>query len=132
MRESLRRWLESHPRVQIYLDRETYDFLKKRADEMGLTMSEYVRRLIIDARKAIEDAYWSGVRDLIDQKVDLIDVRRRLGKTIEYPRCVYCGKPLHGVIIVKDSRLGEWTLGEIVKAGWHHARCKIGSLRDIR
>ena len=129
------RWRREHPRIQLYLSREEYEWLKKLADEKGMSMKELILEAIRDAKKFYEE----GEDDEADTSCDLF---------IEYPKdfyelvldraekmgikdfepclftapCSICGKPM--IFTHKDKNYNEIreTLHEAFKY-YYHVKC---------
>lgn len=50
MTESVKKWLDEHPKVQAYVTRHEYESLKRLAETMGLSMSELVKKAILSLK----------------------------------------------------------------------------------
>ena len=57
VREYYRRWVKEHPRLQVYVTREEYNKIRELADNMGLIISELVRRAIRDLIRLQDEVY---------------------------------------------------------------------------
>ncbi|WP_054854423.1 hypothetical protein [Vulcanisaeta distributa] len=64
----MKRWAKTHPRVVVYFDLADYEHVRKRADELGLTISEFIKRavkggLVGEYERGFYEGYRAGLRD---------------------------------------------------------------------
>ncbi len=120
----IRYWRE-HPVVGVRLSRELKELLDRVRG--GRSYAELIKDVLMRTFDSHEKGYWEGFEDGARSVLegDLFnlgeDELSRYG--LEYPRCIYCGKPLYGVVVDKNDNMGKWVLEKIAEAGWHHKRC---------
>ena len=74
-------------------------------------------------RKIREEGFKEGY-DTALKSVFYLDPKEASKYGLTYPSCIYCGKPLHSVIVDANSNLGKWVLDRIREGRWHHTKCE--------
>jgi hypothetical protein len=97
MEDRVRRWLRSHPKVQVYVTRDEYERVMKVASVLNLSVSEVVKRAVLDFRKLWEEAFMKGCD--VGYGLALERVRQKgpytfLGIEEFAVPCFKCGKPV--------------------------------------
>lgn len=131
------RWLQEHPQLRLYLNREEYELIKDVADEKGLSM----KQVILDAVKKVTRQYRRakarGFREALDLFID--SPKHFYDKVVRGARmrglknfkpclftspCKYCGKP---VIFTHGDKDYESKVKPTIHeafSNWYHIRCK--------
>ena len=129
--DRVRRWLQAHPRVQAYVSREEYLKIRELASNMNMSVSELVKRALLDLEGLRDEVYRCGFNDGYESAVE--DVRswgpyEFLGIEEFTVPCSRCGKPM-----VFTSRSKEFWEEQIkptllkMFSHWMHRECKGGS-----
>jgi len=141
-----RRWRREHPRLQVYLSREEYEWVRREAEKRGISISEFVKRAIINVmslltrnqESLLDELYPYILNRVIDEFIDnpasFYDyvVERAKDRGLESLEpfilttpCSYCGKPVvlhHKLENAEDIRRA---LHETLrKLGIYHAECR--------
>jgi len=131
MEHRVGRWLRVHPKVQAYVSMEGYQKIRELASNMNMSVSELVRRAVLDLKGLRDEVYRCGFNDGYEAAVD--DVRswgpyEFLGIEEFTVPCSRCGKP-----VVFTSRSKEFWERQIkptllkMFSHWMHRECKGGS-----
>lgn len=72
VKEYYRRWVREHPRLQVYVSREEYNRIRELAFNMGMTISELVRRAVRDLAKLQVEVYDKAWEDGLKDAVDMV------------------------------------------------------------
>jgi len=106
------RYEESHPTVSCRLDKDTYDLLQQRLDDLGgVSFADFVKEslgLLHTDAKQIREAAWSAGYD--EAKKDW---------QIWY-FCAVCGKRID---MSPDSDSHKAMIGYMKEHGWRHTSC---------
>jgi len=137
------RWRREHPRLQMYLNREEYEWLKREAEARGLSMKEFVLEIIRKGYNGYKEGYDKGYREGFDDGFNealdkfildpwefykrIIERVKKLGLKGFEPAlftipCKYCGRPM--VFTHKNENWGEIreTLYQAFSR-WAHTKC---------
>ena len=129
-----KRWRREHPRLQVYLSREEYEWLRGVAEARGASMKEVVLEAIRRLR-SYEEGYLRGFYDAVDLFIDdpyafyerVVRRARARGLKDFEPAlftapCMHCGGPM-----VFTHRASNWdrVRGILRRAfsNWHHVGC---------
>ena len=133
--DRVRRWLQAHPRVQAYVGREEYRKIMELASNMNMSVSELVRRAVLDLEGLRDEVYESGFRDGYRSALSEVrDVCERLGTYEVFgieeftAPCSRCGKPM--VFTSRSKEFWEKRVKPILLekfSHWVHRECKEGS-----
>ena len=133
------RWRREHPRIQIYVSKETYEWLKEKADAKGVSMKDLVLEAIrrerdVELEKNLE--FLRGFYRALDLFIDdpwefyvrVIDrARSRSLKGFEpclfTAPCMYCGKPIIFNYKLENYDEVKEALHEAFK-NWYHVKCR--------
>ena len=129
--DRVRRWLRAHPRVQAYVSREEYQKIRELASSMNSSVSELVKRALLDLEGLRDEVYKSGFKDGYEAAVD--DVRswgpyEFLGIEEFTAPCLKCGKPV--VFTSRSKEFWEKRVKPILLekfSHWAHRECYEGS-----
>ena len=124
--ERVKRWLEKHVRVQAYVDREDYEKVEELAGKMGLSVSELVKRAILDLKRLEEEVYEKGFEDgfeFAEQDLERQGPYLWCGVEEFAIPCPKCGKPM--LFTSRDERLWREVKPRLVEAfsEYTHKRC---------
>jgi hypothetical protein len=127
MEERVRRWHSSHIRIQAYVSKEEFEKVKELALKMKTSVSELVKKAILDAGRLEKEVYWKGFDDGWYRALDEVEDEGPfmfLGIEEFAVSCPKCGKPM-----VFSSRFKEQWEGKVkpilAKAfsNWAHVDC---------
>lgn len=59
----VKRWLKEHPRVQAYVDKDDYEKVEELAKSMNTSVSDLVKKAIVDLKHFKEETYEKGFDD---------------------------------------------------------------------
>jgi hypothetical protein len=115
MEDRVRRWLRSHPKVQTYLSRDEYGKVREVASSMGWSVSELVKRAVLDLAALRDEVYERGYREGYYSAVkEVWDLCDRFGPRFLFEieeftvPCFKCGDP-----VVLSSRNKEFWEREV-------------------
>jgi len=60
MGERVKKWLSEHPKVQAYVSVDEYKALKELAEDMNTSISELVKRAVLNLKELKEKLYDEG------------------------------------------------------------------------
>jgi hypothetical protein len=131
MEERVKRWHSNHARVQAYVTTAEFEKLKQLASSLNISISDLVKRAIMDTGRLEKDVYEKGIRMGVDLTVNyVLDKVKKEGplsifhiEEFTVP-CPKCGGPM-----LFSSRFKEQWEGKIkpilAKAfsNWAHVDC---------
>jgi hypothetical protein len=126
-KERIKKWLEKHVRIQAYVNKEDYMKVKELAEKMGMSISELVKKAVLDLKRLEEEVYEKGFNDGFDFAAEDVE---KLGPYIwlgieEFAiPCPKCGKPM--VFTSRDEEFWKKEVKpKLLKAfsGYRHKRC---------
>jgi len=101
------RWCREHPRIQVYVDKGTYELLRRLAEERNTSLSQLVLDSIRDLKKVSEEMKEKGFLKALDLFIEdplafcILAISRASAKGIEDYEpglftlpCRICGKPV--------------------------------------
>ena|GEM_PF-2438872 len=135
MEDWVGRWLRVHPKVQAYVSMEGYQKIRELASNMNMSVSELVRRAVLDLKGLRDEVYESGFRDGYRSALSEVrDVCEQLGtyevfgiEEFTVP-CSRCGKPV--VFTSRSKEFWEKRVKPIPLekfSHWAHKECAEGS-----
>jgi len=107
---------------------EEYKEVEEIASRMGMSVSELVKRAILDLRKLKEEAYEKGFDDGLDATIKAVlemGVATTLGVEEFTVPCRVCSKPM--LFTNRDKELWEKEVKPILQrafSDWTHKRCE--------
>jgi hypothetical protein len=72
MEERVRRWHINHIRVQSYITSEEHEKVKQLASSLNMSVSDLVKKVIMDIGRLEEDVYEKGLRAGVDFAIDYV------------------------------------------------------------
>lgn len=130
------RWRREHPRLQLYLSRDDYEWLSYMAERSKLSMKELVFEAIRDARKFYDEGVHEGYKSACETFIlfprafyaDVMEEARRRGIEDFEPclftsPCSICGKPMIFTHADDNYDKVERHIREAFK-NWHHVKCR--------
>lgn len=126
MEERVKKWLREHPKVQVYVSKEEYEALRELSERMSLSISELIKKAILDIGKLRDEAYGKGFDDGWERAENEIKKHgpfEYFGIEEFTVPCPKCGKPM--IFLSKDEKWKSEVKPILKKAfaNWYHAEC---------
>jgi len=127
MNERVKSWQSQHKRIQCYVTNEEYEEIEELALHMGLSLSELVKKAIVDLKGLKDEAYVKGFDDGFESALEWVeeDGPTYFGIEVFAVPCKVCSKPM--VFSSKDEKLWEREVKPVLQkafSNWIHVKCK--------